>query len=87
MKLIIDGNISRTYVQNLCLLFFQGMKFSEQEEVTPDTPVLHVKVTENADSVSASAHLQLGQIVNKIQKDQNPTATSGVQGAKAGYCE
>ena len=55
MKLIIDGNISRTYVQNLCLLFFQGMKFSEQEEVTPDTPVLHVTVTENSDTVTAAA--------------------------------
>ena len=60
MKLIIEGNISRTYVQNLCLLFFPGAKFSETEEVTPETPVLNVTVTETAESVSATAHLQLG---------------------------
>ena len=60
MKLIIEGNISRTYVQNLCLLFFPGAKFSETEEVTPETPVLNVIVTETAESVSATAHLQIG---------------------------
>lgn len=32
-------------------------------------------------------HSQLGQIVNsKMQKGQNPAATSEVPGAKAGYC-
>ena len=32
-----------------------------------------------------SVHVQLGQIMNKkIQKDQNPTATSGEVGSKAG---
>lgn len=32
-------------------------------------------------------HAQLGQIMNnKLQKDQNRTATSEMWGAKAGYC-
>ncbi len=60
MKLIIDGNIGRTYVQNLCLLFFPGAKFSESEEVTHDTPVLHLRVEERADHVWASADLRIG---------------------------
>ncbi len=60
MKLLIDGNISRTYVQNLCLLFFPGAKFSESEEITPDTPTLRLTVTETDTAVTAVAHLSVG---------------------------
>lgn len=63
MKLIIDGNISRTYVQNLCLLFFPGAKFSEHEEITAETPILRLTVTETEESVFASADLTLGDAV------------------------
>jgi oxygen-independent coproporphyrinogen-3 oxidase len=62
MKLIIDGNVSRTYVQNLCLLFFPGAKFSESEEITPDTPILQLIVRENEESIYASADLTLGDV-------------------------
>lgn len=61
MKLIIDGNISRTYVQNLCLLFFPGAKFSESEELTPETPILRLTVTEADGSVWAAADLAVGE--------------------------
>lgn len=62
MKLIIDGNVSRTYVQNLCLLFFPGAKFSESEEITPDTPILRLVVRESEDGIFASADLTLGDV-------------------------
>ncbi|MBQ8545535.1 MAG: coproporphyrinogen dehydrogenase HemZ [Clostridia bacterium] len=32
MKLILDGKINRTYVQSLCMMFFHGEKFPENEE-------------------------------------------------------
>lgn len=32
MKLILNGNINRTYVQTLCMMFFHGEKFPENEE-------------------------------------------------------
>ena len=32
MRLILDGKISRTYVQTLCMMFFHGEKFPENEE-------------------------------------------------------
>ncbi len=31
MKLILNGNINRTYVQTLCMMFFHGEKFPEDE--------------------------------------------------------
>lgn len=32
MRLILDGKISKTYVQTLCMMFFHGEKFPENEE-------------------------------------------------------
>lgn len=45
MKLYVDGNINRYYVQTLCMIFFPGEKFPDEEEVTEKTPVLSVKLT------------------------------------------
>lgn len=61
MILTIEGNISRTYVQNLCLLFFPGMKFSENEVATPETPIAHVVMREEGNMVFASADLSIGE--------------------------
>ena len=40
----IDGEINLSYVQNLCLIFFPGAKFSQNEEMSEETPVLDLKV-------------------------------------------
>ena len=32
MRLVLDGNISKTYVQALCMMFFPGERFPENEE-------------------------------------------------------
>lgn len=60
MILTVEGNISRTYVQNLCLLFFPGMKFSESEVATPETPIAHVVMREEGNMVYATADLSIG---------------------------
>ena len=52
MKLILDKNISKYYLQTLCLLFFPGAKFSENEVVTPDTPIVQVNKLSLKDATS-----------------------------------
>lgn len=42
MIVIIDGDITRTYCQNLCLIFFPGAKFPENEEQTGEIPEANV---------------------------------------------
>ena len=60
MKVIIDGAINVYYVQTLCMIYFPGTKFSEDEEITPETPILHLKLNESDEAVTAEATLQLG---------------------------
>ena len=59
MKLIIDGQVNVYYVQTLCMIFFPGEKFSEDCEILPNTPVMHLKV--RADEVGYSVDAQLTQ--------------------------
>ena len=47
MILRIDGDISRTYCQNLCLIFFPGAKFPENETPADDIPEAYVELTSN----------------------------------------
>ena len=57
MKLIVEGDVSLYYVQTLCLLYFPGEKFSQAEELTPQTTVAHVRVEENGEGVTAFAEI------------------------------
>lgn len=61
MKVYIDGDINRFYVQNLCTLFFPGSKFSESEEVTDETPVVSVKVSDNGEAIHCLAAMSIGK--------------------------
>ncbi len=61
MKLIINGDISRYYVQNLCLIYFPGSKFSESEEVTEDTPVVTLDMVERDGGVYSKAEIRIGE--------------------------
>ena len=60
MKVIIDGAINVYYVQTLCMIYFPGTKFAEDEVITPETPILHLKLNENESQVTADASLQIG---------------------------
>ena len=46
MILHLTGEINRYYVQTLCMVFFPGAKFSENEEATPDTPIVSLTVSD-----------------------------------------
>jgi len=61
MKLIINGDISRYYVQNLCLIFFPGSTFSPGEEVTEETPVVTVNMEEREEGVYAFSSIKIGE--------------------------
>ena len=55
MRLFIDGNINRYYIQTLCMIFFPGAKFSDEEELTDKTDVLRISVRERDNGVFAEA--------------------------------
>ena len=42
----IDGDISRTYCQNLCLIFFPGAKFPEDERQTGNIQAASIVIRE-----------------------------------------
>jgi len=67
MKLIINGEINPSYVQTLCLIFFPGAKFAENEVVTEETPVVEVTVREEKDGFFASADMKYGDAVGSCQ--------------------
>lgn len=56
----IDGEINLSYVQNLCLIFFPGAKFSQSEEMTEDTPILELKVENTEGGCYARAKMSVG---------------------------
>ena len=62
MKLNITGNcnVNTYYVQTLCMIFFPETKFSENEEITDETPVLDLDVNENGSGVRVKAQISIG---------------------------
>lgn len=61
MILKINGNIKPYYVQTLCMIFFPGAKFPENEEITPETIVAHLDLTETDEGVHADVFLKQGE--------------------------
>ena len=61
MKLIIDGQVNVYYVQTLCMIFYPGEKFSEDQEITADTPVLKLDVKNNEAGYTVNAVLTQGE--------------------------
>ena len=68
MRITIEGDINVSYVQNLCLIFFPGQKFSEHEKESEETPKAFVKVESEEGGVRATVTLEVG--------DRKHTATS-----------
>ena len=57
MKLTVTGDINSFYVQTLCMIFFPGEKFSQDQEVTEDIPVMEVSVNNSETGSYAQAKL------------------------------
>ncbi len=47
MKLVLRGNINKTYVQTLCMMFFHGEKFPEKEDFSQNVAVVEQREFEN----------------------------------------
>lgn len=57
MKLTVTGDINAFYVQTLCMIFFPGEKFVENQEITEDTPIMEVTVKNSETGSYAKAKL------------------------------
>ena len=79
MKLIIDGQVNVYYVQTLCMIFFPGEKFSEDCEILPNTPVMHLKVRSDEVGYSVDAQLTQGEA-------QASAHRYGFASVRAGLC-
>ncbi|MBE6672885.1 MAG: coproporphyrinogen dehydrogenase HemZ [Ruminococcaceae bacterium] len=70
MKIRVDGEINLSYVQNLSLLFFPGMKFSQSEEETPEIPAADVTVRRDEDGYYSKVTLRL---LGNVAQGENKT--------------
>lgn len=59
MILKIDGELKPYYAQTLCMMFFPGVHFPENEERSPDTPEAHFTVRRVEQAAEASVTLSL----------------------------
>ena len=69
MILNIEGQVNVYYVQTLCMIFYPGEKFSEDQEITPETPMLNLKVQENDEGYIVNATLTQGEKCADAQKN------------------
>jgi len=60
MKVHISGNVNHYYVQMLCMIFFPGAHFSENEELHEDTPVLDLSLAEEETGIRVNVKLTHG---------------------------
>ncbi len=59
MILNIDGNINKYYVQTLCMVFFPGATFGENEEPGEGVPEVSANVFSDSDSGSVTAFVSI----------------------------
>jgi hypothetical protein len=55
MKVQIEGKINVYYVQMLCMIFFPGISFKEDEETREGEPSLQVRMDEQEEGYTAYA--------------------------------
>lgn len=65
MKTNVNGKINKYYVQTLCMVFFPGIKFSDDED---DGYFINVDVTEFEDSVEAAVELTAGDSTSSAKR-------------------
>ena len=51
MILHIHGDLNPYYAQTLCLIYFPGAKFGEDEVEAADVPVVDIAVEDRADGI------------------------------------
>ena len=74
MILNIKGNISRYYVETLCLVFFPGATFADGEKPGPGIPEMSVTVLDDGPSNTAYVSIKLNDITSEatetVQKNE-----------------
>ena len=68
MKLTVTGDINSFYVQTLCMIFFPGEKFVENQEATEYTPVMEVSVKNSESGSYAYAKLTYQSKIAESEK-------------------
>ena len=68
MKLIIDGDINKYYVQMLCMIYFPGVKFGEDEEDSYHNPILKLKTISDDLGVDSFAEVRHRDKICSAQK-------------------
>jgi len=69
MILHIDGEINRYYVQTLCMIFFPGSTFPDDEEPADDIPELTLKLKKVENGYSAHTFVKLGNNTAECVKE------------------
>lgn len=80
----VDGNINKFYVQSLCMLFFPGAKFSENEQEGKGVPIVQVSLRESESGVEAFASIKVdkkmktGSRFEKYKKNYTKNRTAKI---------
>ena len=69
MILHINGDINRYYVQTLCMIFFPGSTFPDDEQPADDVPELTVTVNKTETGYSVNTFVKLGTNTAECQKE------------------
>lgn len=73
MKLTVSGDINAFYVQTLCMIFFPGEKFTLDQDVTEDMPIMDISVISGENSCYAKATLTYQGKLSEAEKTINFT--------------
>lgn len=69
MILHINGDINRYYVQTLCMIFFPGSTFPDDEQPADDVPELTVTVNKTETGYSVNTFVKLGTNTAECEKE------------------
>ncbi len=69
MILHIDGDINRYYVQTLCMIFFPGSTFPDDEEPGDDIPELTLRLVKTDGGYSAYTFVKLGANIAECERE------------------
>ena len=69
MKVSVDGNLNKYYVQTLCMVFFPGVKFSDDD--SEDGLEIDVRIAEDEEGATADAVLRHFDQVTRATHKEN----------------
>ncbi|MBQ3040997.1 MAG: coproporphyrinogen dehydrogenase HemZ [Clostridia bacterium] len=81
MKISLEGNINRTYIQGLCMAFFHGISFPKNEEDSQDGLELFVSAKCENDKIISSAILQFNETKTSHYVEYTPIGETSLERA------